>query len=313
MRYRWLISRPDEDAAICLLIELELEVEYEIAILCLRPDIIAALINREHAVFHFPAVRFRDAVGEIRKQQVGPSTLLQGSCFFIEELDTFADLGNRIFPIVLIFDREHPAEFLLVQLFQDRFHVADAGSPRNIVRLHVAKFVQVLEMQADDMSLEHLDAVDRLDAAACPVTDIGTGADPGCAVPGHLQHKVGTPVMRRLGMIVDGHLDVVFLAEALDHVEGIFRRLRDDRLNSHVFRKLENLPALLLVIGELGHAEVHQLHSSFGKQVLDKRALLGWHERVHLPIGMVLFHGIDNGYCGGKMTTGNKYFYDIHI
>ena len=76
----------------------------------------------------------------------------------------------------------------------------------------------------------------------------GVGASPhqwGAAFDG-FQHGVRVPIVRRLGMIVDGHLDVVLLAELLDGIEGRGLRLRHQRVNAHLLGELEHFPALCL-------------------------------------------------------------------
>ena len=92
----------------------------------------------------------------------------------------------------------------------------------HIMRFRFAELVQIFEVPTDNVTFEHPDGINRADAAPCPVADVGAGTDPGSAVPGNLEDQFRIPVVRTLigfGMIMDGDLDVVFLAELLDSVE----------------------------------------------------------------------------------------------
>ena len=81
-----------------------------------------------------------------------------------------------------------------------------------------AELVEVLKVQADDAlgSTELLDGLERIDAGACPVARIGAGADSFAAPFADFQHGIRVPIMRRLGMIVNRHVNFVFFTQPFD-------------------------------------------------------------------------------------------------
>ena len=84
-----------------------------------------------------------------------------------------------------------------------------------------SKFVQILEMAADDSPLEDMERIDRLDFGADEMAGIRAG--PQTAVPIGDERKdvmrvpkFVTRIVRAFGMVVNRHHDVVFLHQPLD-------------------------------------------------------------------------------------------------
>ena len=50
-------------------------------------------------------------------------------------------------------------------------------------------------------------------------------------------------------MIVNRDIDLIFVAEVVEHLKGIFGRLSDDGDQSELFREIKNLPRLLRLVG----------------------------------------------------------------
>src|ERR1039457_7382325 len=136
---------------------------------------------------------------------------------------------------LLVLDAEHPLEMLTLELRHLGLDVPYAGAPGHVVHcpgLALLLFLhrgcvlrsgfirhKVLEMEADHAAFELLEALYRVEAGAKPVAGVGAGPHQRRTAFDSLQDGVRIPVVRRLGMIVDGHLDVVLLAELLNGVQ----------------------------------------------------------------------------------------------
>jgi len=168
------------------------------------------------------------------------------------------DFGHGIQPVVLVFDGEAALKTLTCDFLQHQPGLAHTGAPGDIVGAADAEFVEVFEVEASDSadSAERLDRLERIDPRTRPVARIGAGADPFAATLAHLQHGLVVPVVRRLGVVMDRHADLVLLAELVDQIEGILGRLRDDRLDSHVPGEFEDRLTLALVVGQADHAVI---------------------------------------------------------
>ena len=84
------------------------------------------------------------------------------------------------------------------------------------------RLVQVFEMEIDDPPFQLFQTLERVQPRAQPVASVGTGPDAFAAALAHLQHGVGVPIVRGVGVVVDGEVDPVLVAKFLDHVEGVF-------------------------------------------------------------------------------------------
>lgn len=167
-------------------------------------------------------------------------------------------------------------EVLLFKFFHHCPWIAQSGPPGNVVHLAAGRFVirggdsfgfrfvgvirdKVLEMQADDPSMEFLEAFDRVQAGTLPMPDIGANTDERRTVLDGREDEVGVPVMVGPGMLVDCNLDVVFLAKFFDGVHGGVLRLGDKGVNAGLFCEFKNLAALRLVRGKQDDADVDEL------------------------------------------------------
>lgn len=79
----------------------------------------------------------------------------------LDEIDVGADLGNAVFPIVFVLDRNVTVELLLLQLIQAGGEVHHAGAGDHHRRLSVSGLV--LEVHADDPAFENAQAFDGLE------------------------------------------------------------------------------------------------------------------------------------------------------
>src|ERR1700719_2298610 len=87
------------------------------------------------------------------------------------------DVRHAVFPIAFVFDRDVSVEFLPAQLAENSFHVGDTQAERNIARVGIPGLDDVLQMHADDSTLEDFQPVHCVDTRTCPVSNVGTDAE----------------------------------------------------------------------------------------------------------------------------------------
>ena len=78
---------------------------------------------------------------------------------------------------------------------------------------------EVLEMNGQDVTIELLQAFHRIQAGTDPMADIGAGSQQRPATLDRGQDDGRIPVVVGFLMFVDGHFDVVFLAQLFHRVE----------------------------------------------------------------------------------------------
>ncbi len=103
--------------------------------------------------------------------------------------------------------------------------------------------VQILQVQGEETTLELGQGFGRGQAGPNPVARVATRADPLAAPLEDLQQRFRHPVGRRLGVIVDGEVDLVLVAKPRQHVVGIERRFAIDHLDPHFTAEIEEPPA----------------------------------------------------------------------
>ena len=118
---------------------------------------------------------------------------------------------------------------------------------------------------------------------------VGAGADAVRAAFGHLQNLLRIPIGARIGMIVDGHVDLEFLAELFHDVESFFVRigLGNDSFQTHLLGPVEHFAAGGFILAQRHDAVVHGFHVGIA-QLLEQ---LADHLRGHFMIcglGVVL-------------------------
>jgi len=89
-------------------------------------------------------------------------------------------------------------------------------------------------------------------------------------------------------MVVNRHTDLVLFAELVDHVEGIFRRLRDDGFDAHLAGKFEDLSALLFIVRQTHHAVTSQCDAGLPELLHHLLLGLGRHVVIGLDISFFL-------------------------
>ena len=88
-------------------------------------------------------------------------------------------------------------------------------------------------------------------------------------------------------MVVKADLDVVFLDQLLDRIDGV-HRFRGDGVQAHGLGELEDLAGLGLVFGNAHHAVIHRRDLAGGELVFDLLDGLGRGVVVPLHIGLLL-------------------------
>ena len=89
-----------------------------------------------------------------------------------------------------------------------------------------AVFIEVFEMQTNDMAVEFFDTFQRIQAGTHPVTHISAGTHQRRTTFDGSQDRFGIPIDRMaFRMIMDGDLDIVFFAKFLNRIQGIGLRL----------------------------------------------------------------------------------------
>src|SRR5208282_3616997 len=143
---------------------------------------------------------------------------------------------------------------------------------RHIVRVG-PHLIQVLEMAADDASLEDAQTVHRAQVGTDPVAHIGARADTPIAVFDDRQDIVGIPhpvirVARASGVIVKSDVNVILLYQLLDGINRL-NRFGGNTVKAHGFGKLEDDARLGLVFGNLYHAVIDRGDLAFGQLGFD--------------------------------------------
>ena len=117
---------------------------------------------------------------------------------------------------------------LAFQFFENGGQVRDTGAVGKIVRLDFVEFVQVLQMAADDPTLENAQTFHRLEPRTHPMPRVRARSNPRITAfhQGVNVVRVPHPVVRvvlAFGMIVETDADIEFLDQFLNSVDGIRR------------------------------------------------------------------------------------------
>ncbi len=178
-----------------------------------------------------------------------------------------------------------------------------------------ALFVEVFEMQADDPAFEFLEALDRVEARAHPVADIGAGAQQRAASVDGGEHGFGFPIeILRAGVVVDGHFDIVFLGEFFDDIHDLREFLHlavgfgfgHQHFDAQALGGGKQLPAFRLVGGGFDHAHIDEFR---GNPLVfhpgEDGIVFGlWQVRSVHPLEFAVFHQVD--------AAGDAHVFDAH-
>src|SRR5262249_30251524 len=100
-----------------------------------------------------------------------------------------------------------------------------------------------------------------------PMAGIAAGADALAVTFGYLEDGIRVPIRRRFGVVVNGYINLVFLAQLVDGIKIAELWLRNQRFNSHLLGEIKGL----LVIGTDTH--VYQGDTLIGEVSLDLFAI----------------------------------------
>src|SRR3569833_3750334 len=109
-----------------------------------------------------------------------------------------------------ILDREDRVNSLALHFREHALHVADARAPRRVRDVRARG--EVLQVKGDDAAFQLLQAVERHHTGAVPVARVRARPDPLGMTVDRGQHVIRVPVTGRLRMVVQGDVDLVFLA-----------------------------------------------------------------------------------------------------
>lgn len=180
--------------------------------------------------------------------------------------------------MIFVFDTKRPVEMLPLQFRHKLLGLANASSPRHVMGVW-SHFVKVFEVEADDVAVQFFQACHRIKAGTHPMTDVRARAHQGRATLDRRQNEIRIPVNRMtFGMIMDGDLDVVFLAKFFHGVQSIGFRLGHERVNTPFLGELEYFPALHLIGRQLDDADVDEGPTDAGGNHLGL-------DRLHVLVG----------------------------
>jgi hypothetical protein len=98
--------------------------------------------------------------------------------------------------------------------------------------------------------------------------DVGAGTHERAAVFNGGQNEGGIPILIWFFVLMDGHFDVVFLAQLFHYIQRIGIRLGHEDGNFPFAREVEDLAALRLVGRQLHHADVDKRPTDPGRKHL---------------------------------------------
>src|SRR4051812_33493168 len=101
--------------------------------------------------------------------------------------------------MIFVFDAIGAVKTLSLEFRHHPFGLTDTGAPRHVVGVAIF-LVQVFEMKTKDVALEFLEALDRIQTRACPMTGISARPQQWTAAFDRIQDRLRVPVVRRFGM-----------------------------------------------------------------------------------------------------------------
>ena len=185
----------------------------------------------------------------------------QRRAFRIEELHALGELREIVVPVVFVFDAEGAFEVLALEFCHHSFCVAHARSPGGVMG-GALLFVQVFEVETNNVALELFEAVDRVKARTDPMAGVGARAEEWAAALDGVEDGLRIPVMGRLWVVVDGDLDVEFFAEFFDGIQVVGLRFADDDVDAHFAGEFKAFAAFRLIRWQ-GQVDVGECQSFF--------------------------------------------------
>jgi len=249
----------DEDPAVGPGGHLELQIQDEVPVLIPGPEIPPAQAL-QHALHVPPTAGLERRVGQIVREERLPTRGMKPAGRLVEEGRAPGDLAHVVLPVGLVLNGKDPPEPLPVQLSQGLGGPVDPRAPDHVPGL-VPGPVEVLEVDGPDAALQLLQAGHGIQAGPDPMARVRARPDPCAATLARGQDDVGVPVVRGPGVVVDADADPVLLTEPVEHRHRGLVRLCLDRLDPHLLGERKHLAAALLVLGQVRHAEVDQLHT----------------------------------------------------
>jgi tRNA A-37 threonylcarbamoyl transferase component Bud32 len=190
-----------------------------------------------------------------------------------DEIYALLYVGNRIVPIVLVFDGDVAGKALGLQFIQNFLYLADTGAERHGMAVHTNN-VLVNKVATDDAAFEQLDGFQRIKPGANPVAGVGAGADAAVAVFHDGKDIFGVPhfvagITVAPLVLVNADVDVEFLDQLFNDVQ-LINGLGGDTVKIELFGEFENL-APLRFVAPADHAIVDSEDAGFGQLVFKHR------------------------------------------
>src|ERR1700744_4580666 len=143
------------------------------------------------------------------------------------EANAPGDVHDVVFPVVFVLDGDVADEFLALELVENGGNVRNTSAIRDVMGVR-RFFIQVLEVNADDATIQDFEAFNRIQSRTHPMADVRCGANARVAVLDDAQDIVGIPhfiagIVRLAGMIMETHTNIVLLDEFFDGVNGVYR------------------------------------------------------------------------------------------
>ena len=146
---------------------------------------------------------------------------------------------------------------MTVEFLEELTGFPRSGAPGHVVAFRAA-FVQIVHLDSEDAVFQDTDSLDRIDAEAKPVAEIGSRPDTFTASFAEGAHHFGTPEVRRYvgSVVVDADIDGVFVGEPVEEVELFGLGFADKSLDTHFVSEFEE-PAAGGLVGRDGLSVIH--------------------------------------------------------
>ncbi len=171
-----------------------------------------------------------------------------------EVADALGDLRKVGFPVVFVFDGDISGEAVFADLIEDGEVVDDACSEGAVVG-PLGDGGAVLHVEGVDTRGDFFDDFEGIETGGGPVADIGAEADVFVAAVDGFPDGVRIPECGGFRVVVVTDLDVVFLGEFFEGVEGV-EGLGGDAVEVHFFGEFEGFTGFGFVFGDAGDAEI---------------------------------------------------------
>lgn len=155
---------------------------------------------------------------------------------------------------MLVFDRDVSSEAVFADFIEDFRELEDAGAEGAVVR-PFGDGGAVFEVEGKDAWGDLADDIERVESGGGPVADVGAETDAFVAVLDDVPDGFRVPQGGGFRVIVEADLDVVFLGEFFEGVDGT-EAFGGDAVEAEGFGELEGDAGLGLVLVDIGDAEI---------------------------------------------------------